>query len=45
MVGVLADRATVMGRYFVELARRGLPATTEPLEREVVFLLDGVGGL
>ena len=44
-MGVFADRATVMGRYFVELARRGLPATTEPLTREVVFVLDGVGGL
>ena len=43
-MGFLADRATVIAAYAVELYRQGLPAQAGNIENEVVFILDGVGG-
>ncbi|MBI3834777.1 MAG: hypothetical protein HY287_10650 [Planctomycetes bacterium] len=40
----MIDRASVISTYLVELVRRGLPKVCGPLDREVVFILDGVGG-
>lgn len=44
-MGVLADRARVITTYLSERARYGMPEASGPLGREVLFLLDGVGGL
>lgn len=43
-MGFLIDRFSVVGTYLVELLRRGLPETVGPTDREVIFILDGVGG-
>jgi len=43
-VGVLIDRASVIGTYLVELTRGGLALRVGDVSREVVFVLDGVGG-
>ena len=42
-MGVLLDRVTVIAQYFKELATFGAPTVAGPTEREVVFLVDGVG--
>ena len=44
-MGVLVDRARVITTYLNERARYGLQEASGPLGREVLFLLDGVGGL
>ncbi len=43
-MGFLIDRLSVIGAYFAELLRHGLPATVGSTDREVIFILDGVGG-
>ena len=40
----LGDRIALVGTYFIDLLRRGIPKTEGPLDREVVFIVDGVGG-
>lgn len=44
-MGVLADRIKIVSAYVEELVRRGTPECVGPVGREVLFLLDGVGGL
>ncbi len=43
-MGFMLTRVRAISTYFVELARRGIPESCGPLENEVVFILDGVGG-
>ncbi len=43
-MGFLIDRLNVIGTYFAELVRYGLPESAGATDREVVFVLDGVGG-
>jgi hypothetical protein len=43
-MGVLIDRASVIGTYLVELVRNGVVDRVGDVSREVVFVLDGVGG-
>jgi len=43
-VGVLIDRASVIRTFLVELARNGIQERHGDVSREVVFVLDGVGG-
>jgi hypothetical protein len=43
-VGILIDRADVVGTYLVELARGGAVERMGDVSKEVVFVLDGVGG-
>lgn len=43
-MGFLVTRAKLIGVYATELVRQGLPPSTGPIEREAVFILDGVGG-
>ncbi len=43
-MGTLVDRGSVVQAYLAELRRYGLPKVVEPTDREVLFLLDGVGG-
>lgn len=43
-MGVLFDRLGVLANYGAELVRHGAPESTGPLHREVIFLVDGVGG-
>lgn len=42
-MGFLGNRITAIARYASEVVRHGMPETTEPLDREVIFLLCGVG--
>lgn len=44
-MGFLTDRIAVVVAYFMELARHGLAEKVGPLDGEVIFILDGVGGL
>lgn len=44
-MGVLFDRVRVIRAYVAEAARYGFPARRESRNRDVVFLVDGVGGL
>lgn len=44
-MGVLADRIKIVSAYVDELVRRGASERVGPVNREVLFLLDGVGGL
>ena len=39
----LIDRARLISRYFVDLVRHGLPEMTGRVDREALFILDGVG--
>lgn len=39
----LTERARLVSRYFVELVRHGLPEVSGCVDREVLFILDGVG--
>ncbi len=43
MLGIITNRITVVSHYLAELMRTGLPTTTGPLDRHVVFIIDGVG--
>lgn len=43
-MGVLMDRVSVVRAYVAEMIRHGLPEYVERGDREVVMLLDGVGG-
>lgn len=43
-MGVLMDRVSVVRAYVGEMVRHGLPEYVERGDREVVMLLDGVGG-
>lgn len=43
-MGFLLTRASLIATYSVELCRQGLPEALGPVEREAVFILDGVGG-
>lgn len=43
-MGFLVERATVVAAYARELHRQGLPQLAGDVSREVVFILDGVGG-
>ena len=44
VMGPVLTRASLVTRYALELVRQGLPERTGPMEREVIFILDGVGG-
>ncbi len=44
-MGVIFNRVRVITTYLSERSRYGLPEAAGPLDREVLFLLDGVGGL
>lgn len=44
-MGILVDRVKVITAYVDERVRRGLPEVVGPVDREVLFLVDGVGGL
>lgn len=43
-MGILIDRANVIGTYLAELTRGGAAERAGDVSREVVFILDGVGG-
>jgi pimeloyl-ACP methyl ester carboxylesterase len=43
-MGVVVDRVRVVSQYLYELARGGVPQRSGDVSREVVFILDGVGG-
>lgn len=43
-MGVLVDRVSVVATCLTERFRQGLPEVVGPTDREVVFILDGVGG-
>ena len=40
----LGDRVALVGAYVTDLVRRGVPKTVGSIDREVVFVVDGVGG-
>ena len=42
-MGFLANRASAVAQYVSEVSRYGLPEVTGPLDREVVFVVCGVG--
>jgi hypothetical protein len=44
-MSVLLDRFSLVRAYLDELVRHGLPESEGPLDGDVLFLLDGVGGL
>ena len=44
-MGPLLDRANLVVQYFSELAKFGAPEVDGPVEREALFMLDGVGRL
>jgi pimeloyl-ACP methyl ester carboxylesterase len=43
-MGFLLDRIAVIATYVAELVPHGIPVSVGPVEHEVVFILDGVGG-
>jgi len=43
-MGFLIDRVRVVSTFFAELFRYGLPEFVGDMDREIVMLLDGVGG-
>lgn len=43
-MGAFTDRARIFGAYFAELRQHGRPTVQGPLDREVLFIVDGVGG-
>jgi hypothetical protein len=43
-MGIIFNRVTAVSTYLMELARFGLRESVGPLDQEVVFVLDGVGG-
>ncbi len=43
-MGMLTHRAAFIAAYFAERSRQGLPEVVGPTDREVVFIVDGVGG-
>jgi alpha-beta hydrolase superfamily lysophospholipase len=43
-MGTWMDRAAALRGYFAERRRHGLPEVLGPLDGDVIFILDGVGG-
>jgi len=43
-MGALTDRIRVITVAYADRLRRGLPIVEGPLDRDVIFILDGVGG-
>lgn len=43
-MGILGNRVAVVGTYLIERIRHGALEVTAPIHRDVLFVLDGVGG-
>ncbi len=43
-MGIITNRVIAVSLYLFELLRRGVPTSVGPLDKEGIFILDGVGG-